>query len=357
MTPISVCIIGRDEEKYLERLFTSIEKSMGDYPHELVFVDTGSGDNTKAEAAKYTDLVFSFQWEDDYSKARNFAMGKASNDWILFVDCDEEMTEFDALKLTEIIESGINCFGVVKVDNLYTWLTKDDIFHETRTRFCNRLLHEYSGKICERLIRKNPSEPNAYFITGITLVHYGYYSPEEGNLERVNRNLNNLFKEVEEVSVIQNPELYIHVGQYYYIVGNHKEALKYFRRGMEYLDVLDDKSALVMTMNMGYTLLRLDMNSEALQLAMLKDKFGYSADYMCMIGNIYVRSGMLEQAMDSFESAISLDNLILGGSASNIPMYNMAGIYELLGENDKALEMYRKCGDYAPAVERLKELQ
>ena len=33
--------------------------------------------------------TFDYIWEDDFSKARNFAKKNAKNEWILFLDADE----------------------------------------------------------------------------------------------------------------------------------------------------------------------------------------------------------------------------------------------------------------------------
>ena len=85
MLPISVCIIGKNEEKFLDGCLSHLTK----YDFEIVFVDTGSTDKTKEIAYKYTDCVYDFEWIKDFSAARNFAATKATKDWILCVDCDE----------------------------------------------------------------------------------------------------------------------------------------------------------------------------------------------------------------------------------------------------------------------------
>lgn len=70
---ISICMIVRDECQILERTLRSISK----YGYEIIIVDTGSIDNTKEIANKYTDKVYDFIWENDFSKARNFSISKA----------------------------------------------------------------------------------------------------------------------------------------------------------------------------------------------------------------------------------------------------------------------------------------
>ena len=66
---ISACLIVKDESSVLQRCLSSL-KGVAD---EIVVVDTGSTDNTKEMASKYTEKVFDFEWCDDFSAARNFA--------------------------------------------------------------------------------------------------------------------------------------------------------------------------------------------------------------------------------------------------------------------------------------------
>ena len=85
MITISVCMIVKNEEAQLRACLDSI-KPIAD---EIVIVDTGSTDCTKAIAAEYTDLIYDFPWIDDFAAARNFAFSKATKDYIYTADADE----------------------------------------------------------------------------------------------------------------------------------------------------------------------------------------------------------------------------------------------------------------------------
>ena len=63
MISISLCMIVKDEENTLERCLNSIY----DIVDEIIIVDTGSIDETKKIAAKFTNKVFDFKWCDDFS--------------------------------------------------------------------------------------------------------------------------------------------------------------------------------------------------------------------------------------------------------------------------------------------------
>ncbi|PWZ43265.1 glycosyltransferase family 2 protein, partial [Staphylococcus pseudintermedius] len=67
----------------------------------IIIVDTGSEDNTLDLIKKMCDKkikIFTFNWCDDFSKARNFANAKATCDWIMILDADEIVRKNDNLK-------------------------------------------------------------------------------------------------------------------------------------------------------------------------------------------------------------------------------------------------------------------
>lgn len=85
MITISVCMIVKNEETVLARCLDSL----AGIPDEIIIADTGSTDRTKAIAKRYTDQVYDFPWNDDFSAARNFAFSKASMEYIYSADADE----------------------------------------------------------------------------------------------------------------------------------------------------------------------------------------------------------------------------------------------------------------------------
>ena len=91
---ISACIITKDEEKNIDRCLESIKNIVD----EIIIVDTGSNDNTVNVAKRYSNKIFHYVWEDDFSKARNFAIEKANGDYILFLDADEYLDCYFDLK-------------------------------------------------------------------------------------------------------------------------------------------------------------------------------------------------------------------------------------------------------------------
>ncbi|MBI5392323.1 glycosyltransferase [Candidatus Woesearchaeota archaeon] len=85
MSTISVCMIVKNEEQYLQQCLESI-KSFAD---EIIIINTGSTDKTKEIAQQYTDKIYDFIWINDFSAARNFSLSKATKEWIFVIDADE----------------------------------------------------------------------------------------------------------------------------------------------------------------------------------------------------------------------------------------------------------------------------
>jgi tetratricopeptide (TPR) repeat protein len=82
---VSLCLIARDEEATIGMTIKSVLALVD----EVIVVDTGSADNTRIIAEGYGARVVDVAWSDDFSEARNVALGEASCDWVLVLDADE----------------------------------------------------------------------------------------------------------------------------------------------------------------------------------------------------------------------------------------------------------------------------
>jgi glycosyltransferase involved in cell wall biosynthesis len=99
---VSAVLIVRDEEEGLARAIGSARKLAG--VDEVVVVDTGSTDRTISIAKGLGAKVFEEPWTGDYAYHRNRAMERCSNDWVFFVDGDEELV--DAGNIDAVLAQG-----------------------------------------------------------------------------------------------------------------------------------------------------------------------------------------------------------------------------------------------------------
>ena len=74
MITISLCMIVKNEEDVLDRCLSSVAKAVD----EMIIVDTGSTDQTRAIAARHQAEIYDFPWIDDFAAARNYSFDQAS---------------------------------------------------------------------------------------------------------------------------------------------------------------------------------------------------------------------------------------------------------------------------------------
>lgn len=88
---LSIGMIVKNEERCLEKCLKALQPLRDKISCEIVIADTGSTDKTKEIASKYADILFDFEWIDDFAAARNAVMDKCSGKWYLSIDADEYM--------------------------------------------------------------------------------------------------------------------------------------------------------------------------------------------------------------------------------------------------------------------------
>jgi len=88
MSRLTAALIVRDESRFIEGCLESLAGRVD----EIVLVDTGSRDDTVEKALRYPIALHRFPWCDDFSAARNFALERATGDWILYIDADERFS-------------------------------------------------------------------------------------------------------------------------------------------------------------------------------------------------------------------------------------------------------------------------
>src|ERR1700733_12211624 len=98
---LSLAIIVKNEARCLARCLCSIQHVVD----EMVIVDTGSTDDTAKIAEEFGGKIARFNWINDFSAARNFALDQTSGDWILVLDADEFAGEAFGKEIREFIRN------------------------------------------------------------------------------------------------------------------------------------------------------------------------------------------------------------------------------------------------------------
>ncbi|MBQ3163257.1 MAG: glycosyltransferase family 2 protein [Lachnospiraceae bacterium] len=221
--PVSVCIIAKNEEKYIEQCL----RHLLPFGMEIVVVDTGSTDRTKEIALKYTDKVYDFVWTNNFSAARNFAASKAKNNWILVVDCDEYVKELDIQAVRMCMQKHAHQVGMMKIKNLHTQSNGEQTYHiDEVPRLYNRNFYEYRFRIHEQITPKDAALDDKVvlytFKMPVMVEHHGYDLPEEEMLQKQERNLELLQSALGENAY--DDYLYFQIAQSNYILHRYEEA-------------------------------------------------------------------------------------------------------------------------------------
>jgi glycosyltransferase involved in cell wall biosynthesis len=87
---LSVVIVTFNEEANLGRTLESVKPLVADGMGEIIIVDSGSTDRTVEIAISFGAKVFVEEWKG-YAAQKNSAIDKATGEWVLSLDADEEV--------------------------------------------------------------------------------------------------------------------------------------------------------------------------------------------------------------------------------------------------------------------------
>lgn len=355
---ISACIICKNEEQYIGKCIQALRA----LPVHIVIADTGSTDDTLSILEKLLtsqDILCHFDWCNDFSMARNFCAAQAQTDWIWMVDADEILTSCDPAILLEFLKNQEN------IDKIGTILRKDAYplqgeltFATSRMgRIYNRNFYHYEGIIHEQLAPCNRSSDDGnisfheicYVDLPLSFDHMGYETTE--TLQRkCKRNIALLET---AFAAHEDPYLAYQLGQAYAALDEHQTAIHYFEIGLSY--DLDPRLEYVQTMvqSYGYSLLALKQYQKALSFTGIYDAFAINADFVFLMGLIYMNNAMFPEAISEFEKATKFKTCIVEGVNSYRAHYNKGVILECLGNISEAIKNYESCGAFAPARQRI----
>lgn len=346
---ISLCMIVKNEENFLRQSLSAV----GRYVNEIIIVDTGSTDRTKEIARSCGAQVYDFPWCDDFSAARNFSLEQASGDWVLVIDADEIISDFQVESIQNVIKAEDTIVGRIKLINIVSDATGEKRSSERISRLFKRRLFHYEGIIHEQLVRKDQN-PFKTILVEITVEHSGYTQEIIERTDKIARNIRLLDQALEE-----NPEdayLLYQLGKAYYMAKNYNEAVAYFKRAIALpLDFsLEYVENVVETY--GYTLINSGRYAEAMCLRDYEMYYDGSTDYLFLMGLVHMNNGRFTEAIEQFLRCINNKEGKVEGINSYLPKYNIAVIYECLGYRAEAISYYQKSGNYPAALKRLREI-
>lgn len=183
MTKISVVINTLNEEKNLPRVLASVKK----FADEIVVVDMKSDDKTVDIAKKAGVKVYEYKRTGYVEPARNFAIGKATGEWILILDADEQLPKSLAKKLKEIVKNpSANYYRLPRKNLIFgKWVRHSRWWPDYNIRFFQKEFVSWSEVIHSVPMTQGkgldlPAKED------LAIIHNNYKSIEQ-YIERINR--------------------------------------------------------------------------------------------------------------------------------------------------------------------------
>ena len=304
---LSACVITKNEEKNIIKWLESIKK----IANEIIVVDTGSTDATVTLAKTYGAKVFEIKWENDFAKAKNYAINKASGEWILFLDADERFTD-DCIKKVPIYIAKYHRQKHIDAIVCRIFNVDEDVkgriistFGNIRI-FRNATYLRYKGSVHERLCNEQKTLGICMLERLISIYHTGYST----NIvqEKLRRNLALLKEEISRTG--ETPLQYRYLCDCYHGLENFEKTIKYARKFLDsgqitvggnheiYKRLID---GLVYSKKPKQEIMR--AIEEAIQAYPLEPTFWYSK------GELEFQNGRFIEAEQNLNKALELDGV------------------------------------------------
>src|ERR1041384_6217460 len=142
--PISVLIPVKNERANLAACLESCR-----FADEVVVVDSGSTDGTRDIAAQFGATVVDFQWNGEFPKKKNWALGHVpwKHEWVFILDADEHITPALADELRAIVAQPSTEFSGYYVNRRFWfldgWLMHCGYYPSWNLRFFRHRLGRY----------------------------------------------------------------------------------------------------------------------------------------------------------------------------------------------------------------------
>ncbi len=333
-------MIVKNEEKYLKECLESVK----DIIDEIVLVDTGSSDDTINIAEEFNAKVLHYEWTDDFSAARNYALSKSTSDWILYLDADERLSAKSINELKNIVTKndllGFRCVvnSIDEINGKPNFMRYTRLFHNNPNIKFNGRIHE---QIDDSLLE------NEYKIldSNIEIIHVGYNIVDGELKNKAKRNLEILKDEYEKN---KSPYNAYQLANTYTTLEDYDEARKYYKQSVYKNSLKKEYKAFAYLNLSGYEYKKQNLN-EALEYLEKGLKEDPSNPLLNLLASeIYFRLNKIDESFRYCKTALLQNIKVLSGinkSALAIGLKNETiiskGIYSsILSSNNIELNYF-----------------
>ena len=370
---INLVMIVKNEERCLKRC---LEAAVPFVDH-IIIADSGSTDKTLEIAESFGAKIYGFPWEDDFAKARNFALGHSERDWNadinLVLDADEYLVQDEKSNpraLREFVDQmydkqGMRWLGNIRREDSYP---NGDEIDRSITEIARLLPAEmrYQGSIHEQVNAKV-----IHKLSPLYALHDGYM--QKGKGERNFRYLEEALKKDPNYPYY-NYQMAITLRN----LNKKEESLPYFRTFWRYSGKKEIRQAPYWTdgiMRYLYTLYDIDTERSLEEAHDIMSKVQYdftrNPDFYFYSGLFYMKlvlkntekyQNLLPYIEKSYLKCLELGEVSrpegVIGTGSFKAQYNLGTWYEVSGDLERARKYYRMSADqgYEKAKDRLKNI-
>lgn len=335
--PITVCIIAKNEEKYIEGCLQHLKP----FGFEIIVTDTGSTDRTKEIAEKYADKVLDFEWIDDFAAARNFCAEHSTNNWILALDCDEYMNTFNYKDIRILTQKLPRCVGQFPLKNLVAvndGTTRYTV--DTVTRFYNKKRYKWVNPIHEQLVYIDAPERIEYscFNMPTEIIHHGYNISPEEMVEKQLRNLRLLGKQLERDP--KDAYTWFQIGQSQFVLTNYDRAVNAYEMSLSLESNTERYFMEVLIESLSKAYINVNRAQDAVNILLKYADIYKTAKYTFALAGAYQENQQIIQSLMMYIKATTMKDRDELGDSLFICYNNIIAMYHEMGQPDMA-DMYK----------------
>lgn len=364
-TSISVCLMVRNEARLLARCLASITP----IADEIVVVDTGSTDGTRAIAADSGARVIRRRWDGDYAAGRNTYIAAARCAWILVIDGDETIARRDLQMVRRLVtRRAVGGYRLVvrnysnDFDLAWRWIPNDGAYpaEERRSRCAGWAITEalrlfrnvpglsYARTPSTHVTPLSSLEGHGTVETRTDVVIHHFQHLKGGSRFIVSKQRQKLAGELLATRRSPvDPRAHLNAAKTLFALGRDAEAIACLRRVTRRHPRCHDAFQLwgMIAFDNG----DLDTAAEHLQRAVAIDH--RSADGWALLGIVHVEAGRASPARHALQRALAIQPRHL------LALNSLGVLHEDLGQLEEARRAYRAAlklhGHFAPALVNL----
>lgn len=353
-------MIVKNEEKNITRCIQSY-KAIVD---EVIVVDTGSVDKTVEIAQLLGAKIYYFEWKNDFSAAKNFALDKAKGDWIIFLDADEYFDQSKVKNLPNLIriyeKKGMEIIAC-KMFNIDE-ATGEHLADFVQTRvFKNDKKIRYVNAIHERLNCEERSIRAIYIEENELAIYHTGYSNDR-IIDKAERNLVLLLAELNKPVV--DPTMYHFLSDAYLTLKDYEKAIEFGKQFLESgIDIEGMNSKVYQNLITAMVESQYAWGEVRTVIDKAIERFPNHPMFRLYLARLYHFTKQYENALVNYQKTIELQDAYNGieinfitGKVQEIEFF-IGNIFEVKNEPENALTYYmsalKRKKDYQPALDKM----